>query len=84
MKKVIFALVFVFFTGTFVNASSNTLEDNYVDCDEYASVTQGISLLAGFSYEESLNVFINAYDACVGYNLANLVEIEEEEIDWDE
>lgn len=73
-------LVFVFFTGTLANANSNTFQD-YADCDEFAEVSQGIALLNGSSYEDSLNVFIGAYDACVEYNISILVEVDLEDLE---
>jgi hypothetical protein len=78
MKKVILGMVFVFATGTMMNANTIISNDS-VDCDSYATVTQGIVLMAGISYEDSLRVFDNAYSACVSYNIADLVEIEEPE-----
>ena len=85
MKKIILSLVFVFTMGTMVNANSKNATAFSLDCHEYADITQGISLLAGFSYGDSLSIWANAYSACVGYNMSSLVEIEEDElIDWSE
>lgn len=84
MKKLALVFIFMLATSSLVNASSNVMASDYVDCDAYADVTQGIALMNGWSYGDSLSIWADAYSSCVSYNMANLVEVEEfEDDDWD-
>ncbi len=65
--------------GKMFSISKNVDNNSSMDCSEYADITQGIVMLTGISFEESLTAWINAYDACIGYQIENLVEVEEEE-----
>lgn len=78
------ALVLIFALGTAANASSHNYSSEPVDCDNYANVTQAIALMNGWSYEDSLIIWANAYSSCVRLNMENLVEIEEFDDDWGE
>jgi hypothetical protein len=74
MKKLILALVFVFATGTMVNAnSSSTLNDSVVEVEEVGCARDCVDLGITVSYLLDLTVreYLVVYEACYNQNCAN-------------
>ena len=81
MKKLILSLLFLFTIGNSL-ISAKTLHKEILtfgECDKYANISQWSAQVAGYSFEESVSIWVLAYDVCVAYQMEHLVEIKEEE-----
>ncbi|MGK0325776.1 MAG: hypothetical protein ACJA1D_001117 [Polaribacter sp.] len=48
-------------------------------CDDFANISQWAATQAGYSFPESVGIWILAHDVCMAYQMEHLIEIKEEE-----
>lgn len=81
MKKRLIAFALLFITTNALSAKSIYTRVLYMNCAEYADISQGIAIMAGVNYGTSLIVWRASYDGCIAYQLETFKELSEDDID---